>query len=79
MDRGSRELVRRASAYVVCLAFVLTFLMSTLLGTTGQTALIRGIVVAAIAMAVSHILLRPVVDVVLNAMARDQATGEEEK
>ncbi len=79
MDRGSRELVRRASAYLVCLAFVLTFLMSTLLGTTGHTALIRGIVVAVIAMAVSRILLGPVVNVVLDAMARDQATGEEER
>ncbi len=58
---------------------VFTFLMSTLSGTLGHTALIRGVIVAVIAMVVSRILLKPVVDVVLDAMARDRATGEDER
>jgi hypothetical protein len=79
MDSGSRELVRRAAAYLVCVAFALTFLFSTLSGAQGHTALIRGVIVAAIAFAVSRILLKPLVDVVLSAMARDGAAGEDER
>ncbi len=79
MGIGSRELVRRASAYMVCTAFGLTFLISTLSGTQGNTALLRGVVVGAITLALSHFLLKPVVDVVLDAMARDRATGEDKR
>ena len=78
MGLGSRELVRRAAAYMVCTAFGLTFLISTLSGAQGNTALLRG-VVAAITLAISHFLLKPVVDVVLDAMARDRATGEDKR
>lgn len=79
MDSGGRELVRRAAAYLVCVAFGLTFLLSTLAGAQGHTALIRGVIVAAIALAVSRILLKPLVNVVLAAMARDGASGEDER
>ena len=71
-------MVRRGAAYLVCVAFGLTFLLSTLSGAQGHTALIRGTVVALIALAVGRVLIKPVVDVVLDAMARDRATGEDE-
>ena len=79
MGLGSQELVRRASAYMVCTAFGLTFLISTLSGAQGNTALLRGVVVAAITLAISHFLLKPVIDAVLDAMARDRATGEDKR
>ena len=79
MDSGGRELVRRAAAYLVCVAFGLTFLFSTLAGAQGYTALIRGVVAAAIAFAVSRILLKPLVNVVLAAMARDGASEEDDR
>jgi hypothetical protein len=64
---------------MVCTAFGLTFLISTLSGAQGNTALLRGVVVAAITLLVSHFLLKPVVDAVLDAMARDRATGEDKR
>ena len=78
MRSGGRELVRMASAYLVCAAFGLTFLFSTLAGAQGTTALVRGVVVAGIALIVSRLLLKPVVDAVLTAMARDRAAGEDD-
>ena len=79
MDSGGRELVRKAVAYLVCVAFGLTFLFSTLAGAQGYTALIRGVVVAAIALLVGRILVKPLVNVVLAAMARDRASEESDR
>ena len=72
-------MVRRVAAYLVCLAFGMTFLLSTLMGAQGDTALIRGVVVAGITLVVSRFLIKPVVDVVLDAIARDRAAAEEER
>lgn len=71
--------MRRAAAYMVCTTFGLTFLISTFSGVQGNTALLRGVIVAAITLATSHLLLKPVIDVVLDAMARDRAAGEDER
>lgn len=71
--------MRRAAAYLVCLAFGVTFLLSTLMGAQGQTALVRGVVAAVATLVIARILLKPVVDVVLDAIARDRAAAEEER
>lgn len=73
MDQGSRELGRRASAHVVALAFGATYLTATVAGAGPGDALLRGCTAAGVAMVVGALLCQPVVDVVLDAIARDEA------
>jgi Na+(H+)/acetate symporter ActP len=70
---GSQELSRRAASYVASVAFALTFLIAQLRGADATTALLRGLVALAIALVAGRLLCAPVVDVVLAAMARDEA------
>jgi hypothetical protein len=70
---GSRELTRIATAYVASLAFGVTFLVATLCGVGGGTALLRAVGVGAVSLVVGWLLAAPVVDTVLAAMARDEA------
>lgn len=71
--RGSQELVRLAAAYLTSVVFGLTFLVGIASGVDGTTALVRGVVAGALALIASQLLAPPVVDVVLNALARDEA------
>ena len=73
MGVGSRELTRASTAYMVCLAFALTFLITTFYGGSPQAAVIRGSVVAIIARVLTPHLIGPVVKTVIDAMARDKA------
>ncbi len=70
---GSQELTRLATAYFASIAFGVTFLVASLAGVDGGTALLRSVTAAAIAMAIGWLLATPVVNVVLSAMARDEA------
>ncbi len=70
---GSHELTRLATAYCTSIAFGLTFLIASFTGVDGGTALLRSITVGAIALVLGYLLATPVVDVVLSAMARDEA------
>jgi uncharacterized membrane protein YagU involved in acid resistance len=70
---GSHELTRLLAAYVTSIAFGLTFLVASLAGVHGLTALWRGVVAGALALLASHLLAPPVVDAVLTAVARDEA------
>jgi multisubunit Na+/H+ antiporter MnhG subunit len=70
---GSHELTRLATAYCTSIAFGLTFLIASFTGVDGTTALLRSITVGAIALVLGYLLASPVVDVVLTAMARDEA------
>jgi len=70
---GSQELTRLATAYFASIAFGVTFLVASLTGVDGGTALLRSVTAAVIAMAVGWLLATPVVNVVLSAMARDEA------
>lgn len=70
---GSQELVRLATAYLASVAFGVTFLVATLTGSDGLTALIRSAIAVAIACIAGQLLTPPVVNVVLSAMARDEA------
>ncbi len=72
MGVGSRELTRASTAYLVCLAFAVTFLITTISGGGPLVAVIRGCVVAVIARVLTPLLISPVVSAVLDAMARDQ-------
>jgi hypothetical protein len=77
--QGSQELVRIATAYFVSIAFGTTFLVASLAGVDGLTALLRAVLVGAIALVAGRLLSAPVVDVVLAAMARDEARRQAEK
>ena len=75
---GSQELSRLATAYVVSVAFATTFLLASFQGVDGGTALLRGVIVGACALILGRMLAAPVVDVVLAAMARDEAKKQQE-
>ena len=70
---GSRELTRIATAYVASLAFGVTFLVATWAGVEGSTALLRSVTAGGIALLGGWLLMAPLVDTVLTALARDEA------
>jgi hypothetical protein len=70
---GSHELTRLLAAYLTSIAFGATFLVASLVGVDGATALWRGVVAGALALVASHLLAPPVVDAIVSAAARDQA------
>lgn len=70
---GSHELTRLASAYLTSVAFGLTFLVASIAGVDGTTALLRSIGAAVVTLVLGYLLMSPVVDAVLTAMARDEA------
>ena len=76
---GSQELTRLLSAYLTSIAFGITFLVASLVGVDGLTALWRAVVAAGTAMVVGHLLASPLVDTVLTAIARDEAKRQAEK
>ena len=82
MAGGTNDLARAATAYVACLTFALTYLLTMLLGGDGATAVIRGSVVAVITLVVGRLLLRAVISSILDGLARHQAQtspGEEDR
>ena len=79
MDAGSRETTRRVSARATGFAFAVTYLLAQLGGADPGTALQRGCVVAACSLLLGGALCRPVVDVVLDALARDEARRAAER
>lgn len=70
---GSLELTRLATAYLTSVVFGVAFLVASLSGVDGLTALTRAAIAAGAALVAGHLLAPPVVDVVLTAMARDEA------
>lgn len=76
MDTGTVEVSRHATAWLVSLSFCATFLLATLAGASGGTALLRGVAVAGATLVIGGLLVRPVVDAVFTAMARDRAEAE---
>ena len=73
-DDGSRQIGRRASAHATALAFALTYLWASFAGVGGAIALQRAAIAALVTFAVTLPLFRPVVDTVLDALARDEAS-----
>ena len=74
MSAGSQELTRLTAAYLTSIAFGIAFLVAVFAGVNGLTALWRAVIAGSCALVASNFLAPPVVDVVLNALARDEAT-----
>ncbi|MCB9877674.1 MAG: hypothetical protein H6835_08755 [Planctomycetes bacterium] len=70
---GSAELTRLAAAYLTSIVFGVSFLAASLFGVDGMTALWRSVTAAGCALVAAQFLAPPVVEVVLTAMARDEA------
>ena len=70
---GSAEVTRLAAAYMTSIVFGVSFLTASLFGVDGMTALWRSIIAAGCALVAAQFLAPPVVEVVLSAMARDEA------
>ncbi len=78
MGVASKEITRSSSAYLVCIIFALTFLITSIFGGSPLAAVIRGSIVAVLAYVTLPFLIHPVVSVVLDAMARDQSQEQPE-
>jgi hypothetical protein len=78
-ESGSQELSRIATAYTASLAFGVTFLVALACGCELGSALLRASIVLGAAMLAGRLLSAPVVDVVLAAMARDEAKRRSEQ
>ncbi|MFK7740446.1 MAG: hypothetical protein AB8H80_08980 [Planctomycetota bacterium] len=75
---GSQELTRLAAAYLTSVVFGVAFLVGMYAGVDGTTALIRASIAAGIALVAAHLMAPPVIDVVLSALARDEAKRQAE-
>ena len=76
---ATQELTRLAAAYLTSIAFGVVFLVASLAGADGLTALLRGSIAAAAALVAAQFLAPPVIDVVLSALARDEAKRKAER
>jgi len=76
---GSQQLTSLAAAYTTSIAFALTFLIASLSGADLGTTLFRSVIACLAALIASRLLAAPVVDVVLAAMARDEAKRQADK
>jgi hypothetical protein len=68
-----QDLQRQLTAYVGSIAFGVSFLCASLLGVDGLTALWRSVLALGATLVAGQFLAPPVVDVVLQAIARDEA------
>ena len=73
MAGGTNELARAATAYVACITFGLTYLLTMLLGGDGLTAVIRATIVAMVTLVVGRLLFRPLIASILDGIAKHQA------
>jgi len=73
MAGGTNDLARAATAYVACITFVLTYILTVILGGDGVTAVIRATVVAVITLVVGRLLFRPLIASILDGIAQHEA------
>ena len=74
MAKGvSKELAKRATSYLVALAFAVTYLTATLADATPLDALLRGCIAAVVTLVVGQLLCQTVVGVLLDSLARERA------
>ncbi|MCA8957019.1 MAG: hypothetical protein KDC87_13155 [Planctomycetes bacterium] len=66
-------MTRVAAAYVACLAFAVSYLLTTWFGGSGLTAVFRGGVVALVTLFLGRLVIGPAISAILDAMARDSA------
>lgn len=77
MHSGSNEIGRRVAAKATGIAFAITYLWAVACGADGLTALTRASLAAGATLVLSFLLCQPVVGVVLDAIARDEARRRE--
>ena len=70
---GTNDLARAATAYVACITFAGTYLLTIVLGADGLTAVVRGTVVAMATLLLGGFLLKPAISSILDAIARHEA------
>ncbi len=73
MESGSHELSRIATAYAASIAFAVTFLVALAGGCNLGDTLFRSTIALGAGVILGRLLSPPVVNVVLAAMARDEA------
>ncbi len=78
MHVGCGELGRRWTAKAAGIAFAITYLWASACGADGMTSLTRGAIAALCTLCVAFVLFRPVADVVLDAMAREEQKRREQ-
>ena len=76
---ATQELTRLLAAYLTSIAFGVTFLVASLAGVDGTTALWRGVVAGGLALAGAHLLAPPVVGAIVAAAAREEAARQAAK
>ena len=77
MNTGTRSLTRSTAAWLACLAFSITYLLSYWVGASPQTALTRGGVAAFVTWTLSRPLLLPLFDTLMTALtAAEEARRE---
>jgi hypothetical protein len=76
--RATHELTRLAAAYLTSISFGIAFLVASLAGVDGLTALLRAACAAGAAWLASWFLVPPVIGVVLAALVRDEARRRKE-
>jgi hypothetical protein len=79
MAGGTNDLARAATAYVACITFGLTYLLTMLLGGDGLTAVIRATIVALVTLVVGRLLFRPLIASILDGIAQHQAAQTKAK
>ncbi len=79
MDESSSEIGRRVGARAAGIAFGVTYLWASFRGAGAAAALERGTIAGIAALLVGSLLSKPVVDVVLDAIARDEARRQAER
>ena len=75
---GSQELTRLSTAYRASIVFGASSLIASAAGVDVATALWRGVIAGGVALVAGNFLAPPVIDVVLAALARDEAKRQAE-
>ena len=79
MEGGSNEIGTRVAAKATGVAFAITYLWAVVCGVDGLTALTRAVIAAVATLGLAFLLCQPVVNVVLDAYARDEAKRRAEQ
>lgn len=70
MKPGTRSLTRTTAAWLACLVFAIAYLLSTSIGVSWQTAVIRGAIASCCTWFVGRALLHPLFDSILGAITK---------
>ncbi|PIE22957.1 MAG: hypothetical protein CSA62_09480 [Planctomycetota bacterium] len=77
MEQGSRNLCRATAAWMSAVSFSLIYLVSLFVGASWQSATIRGLGFAFAVWFLGRILLRPLVDTVIDVLTETERKRRE--